>query len=181
MGSPSFFLRNSRASETRARVKITPRLVSPFLAWGDFHARSSFARSTIPEEKWGTTRSLGRPVNLPYVSTRVLWTPFLYHSIEIKEVGNLRRRLIDHRIPRDTIHPTKGFPKFLCIEWSIFFLVCVDRMFCTGRHTGKENKASKTKRSAFICCTCLKLPNFQLNSTVNNSPFHSFSFWFFSK
>ena len=32
--------------------------VSPFLAWGDFHARLRFARSTIPEEKWGTTRSL---------------------------------------------------------------------------------------------------------------------------
>ena len=33
--------------------------MSPFLAWGDFHARSRFAYSTIPEEKWGTTRSLG--------------------------------------------------------------------------------------------------------------------------
>ena len=32
--------------------------VSPFLAWGDFHARSRFARSTIPKEKWGTIRSL---------------------------------------------------------------------------------------------------------------------------
>ena len=32
--------------------------VSPFLAWGDFHARSRFARSAILEEKWGTTRSL---------------------------------------------------------------------------------------------------------------------------
>ena len=32
--------------------------MSPFLAWGDFHARSRSARSTIPEEKWGTTRSL---------------------------------------------------------------------------------------------------------------------------
>ena len=30
----------------------------PFLAWGNFHAPSRFARSTIPEEKWGTTRSL---------------------------------------------------------------------------------------------------------------------------
>ena len=38
---------------------IRPR-VSPFLAWGDFHARLRFARSTIPEEKWGTTRSLTR-------------------------------------------------------------------------------------------------------------------------
>ena len=44
-----------------AVVKITLRKkrrhaagVSPFLAWGDFHARSRFARSTIPEEKWGT-------------------------------------------------------------------------------------------------------------------------------
>ena len=27
-------------------------------ARGDFHARSHFARSAIPEEKWGTTRSL---------------------------------------------------------------------------------------------------------------------------
>ena len=32
--------------------------MSPFLEWGDFHARSRFDRSTVPEEKWGTTRSL---------------------------------------------------------------------------------------------------------------------------
>ena len=32
---------------------LSPRRVSPFLAWGDFHARSRFAHSTIPEEKWG--------------------------------------------------------------------------------------------------------------------------------
>ena len=32
-------------------MKITPREESAFLAWGDFHARSRFARSTIPEEK----------------------------------------------------------------------------------------------------------------------------------
>ena len=53
-----------------ARVKITPRNPTlerrdaagrerfASLAWGDFHARWRFARSTIPEEKWGTTRSL---------------------------------------------------------------------------------------------------------------------------
>ena len=42
--------------EVREREKknfVSPRLVSPLLAWGDFHARSRFARSTIPEEKWG--------------------------------------------------------------------------------------------------------------------------------
>ena len=32
--------------------------MSFFLAWGDFHTHSRFAHSTIPEEKWGTTRSL---------------------------------------------------------------------------------------------------------------------------
>ena len=37
---------------------LSPRRVSPFLAWVDFHVRSRFARSAIPEEKWGTTRSL---------------------------------------------------------------------------------------------------------------------------
>ena len=31
------------------------------LAWGAFHARSRFARSTITEEKWGTTRLLPPP------------------------------------------------------------------------------------------------------------------------
>ena len=44
-------VRNASAQEKATRM-------SPFLAWGDFHARSSFARSTIPEEKRGTTRSL---------------------------------------------------------------------------------------------------------------------------
>ena len=54
--SPPFFLSDSRGRETRARVKIT---LLPLLTWGDFHARSRFAPSTISEEKWGTTRSLG--------------------------------------------------------------------------------------------------------------------------
>ena len=52
----------------RARVKITPReksCMSPFLAWGDFRARSHFARSTIPEEKWGTTRILPQYFGTP--------------------------------------------------------------------------------------------------------------------
>ena len=39
---------------------MTRRVLS-FLAWGDFHARSRFDRSTTPEEKWGTTRKLLYP------------------------------------------------------------------------------------------------------------------------
>ena len=57
-------------------MKITPRerrrhgtfSLSPlrlaFLAWGDFHARPRFASSTIPEDKWGTTRSLSQSMML---------------------------------------------------------------------------------------------------------------------
>ena len=41
-------------------IFFSPRSVSPFLAWGDFCARSRFARSTIPENKWGTIRSLAK-------------------------------------------------------------------------------------------------------------------------
>ena len=58
--SPPFFLRDSRASEMRARVKISPREKRRH-AWADFHARSRFACFTILEEKWGTTRSLRLP------------------------------------------------------------------------------------------------------------------------
>ena len=39
---------------SHGRVPVVPY----FLTWGDFHARFGFARSTILEEKWGTTRSL---------------------------------------------------------------------------------------------------------------------------
>ena len=39
-------------------IFLSSRRVSPFLALGDFHARSRFARSTIPEEKWGKKSSL---------------------------------------------------------------------------------------------------------------------------
>ena len=40
------------------KIQPTREAALAFLAWIDFHARSRFARSTIPEEKWGTTRSL---------------------------------------------------------------------------------------------------------------------------
>ena len=54
-------LPHARKGDTRwgERKMTSPHRVSPFLAWGDFHAHSRLARSTIPEEKWGTTRSQG--------------------------------------------------------------------------------------------------------------------------
>ena len=50
--------------------------VSPFLAWGDFQARSRLARSTISEEKWGITRSL-----VKYTSFKTLSRDDLAHSL----------------------------------------------------------------------------------------------------
>ena len=64
-GDKNFTLQNQSAVKGQklglclwSLIFLSPRRVSPFLAWGDFHARSRFAHSTIPEEKWGTTRSL---------------------------------------------------------------------------------------------------------------------------
>ena len=50
------------SGEGAGRIRVPHFSLFPprvaFSAWVDFHARSRFARSTIPEEKWGTTRSL---------------------------------------------------------------------------------------------------------------------------
>ena len=42
-----------------------------FLAWGDFHARSRFDRSSIPEEKWGRTTSSLLAVSTSLYSVRL--------------------------------------------------------------------------------------------------------------
>ena len=55
--------RNASVRQNHPTREQVTRGVSPFLAWGDFHMRSRFARSTIPEEKWGTTRSLWSPLS----------------------------------------------------------------------------------------------------------------------
>ena len=56
-------LHKDRGTTDKAQT-VVPHFSSPppprlaFLAWGGFHARLCFARSTIPEEKMGTTRRL---------------------------------------------------------------------------------------------------------------------------
>ena len=64
--------------------------MSPFLAWGDFHARSRFARSTIPEEKWGllvvyeqSAKKLGNVFVVIITEVRYIafcWNPNLIYS-----------------------------------------------------------------------------------------------------
>ena len=61
--------------------------MSPLLTWGDFHARSRFARSTIPEEKWGTSHSLG-----------YFWTKA--HENDIGILNIIKKRLKDIELQR---------------------------------------------------------------------------------
>ena len=78
-------------------IFLSPRRVSPFIAWGDFHARSSFARSTIPEEKWGTTRSLAFNKNQVSANeTSALWPLcWLYKHRKRKNVQRFLAGKID--------------------------------------------------------------------------------------
>ena len=48
----------------------------------DFHARSRFALSTIPEEKWGTTRSLPFAMSFEFLLRR--WRMFAKYAIFVK-------------------------------------------------------------------------------------------------
>ena len=79
------------------REKAT-RGVWPFLAWVDFHVRSRFAVSTIPEEKWGTTRSLSTNscLQLETRSLQVLAIAVM-HVETLKDVkkGNILRSTVN--------------------------------------------------------------------------------------
>ena len=59
------------AASTEYLFLLHFRKMRPFLAWGDFHTRLRFARSTILEEKWGTTRSLGHLA--PFIHLGIKW------------------------------------------------------------------------------------------------------------
>ena len=64
-----YFPKRLRVVPQSSGIVERRRLRLAFLAWGDFHAHLRFARSTIPEEKWGTTRSL--------LSNRIFWKLFV--------------------------------------------------------------------------------------------------------
>ena len=61
--------------------------MSPFLAWGDFHALA-FRLSIIPEEKWGTTPSLrlrGRLQEVQLHSDSTMWSE--YSLLVLLDIG----------------------------------------------------------------------------------------------
>ena len=69
--------------------------MSPFLAWGDFHARSHFSRSTIPEEKWGTTRSLLVCEQKLYPTWFSCWRKrYLVQRSRLRNIENIPRILL---------------------------------------------------------------------------------------
>ena len=96
-----------------------------FLAWGNFHMRLRFARSIIPEEKWGllvvyyTTRA---PRNLSQLWNkfddirnlllqRVTWREWILHSEKGKDTRNFTPQGISHPQgcdTRGTTHCAKG-------------------------------------------------------------------------
>ena len=49
---------SARENHPMQERQYSPLPMSSFLTWGDFHARSRFVRSTIPEEKWGIACNL---------------------------------------------------------------------------------------------------------------------------
>ena len=83
--------------ETRQHAAGREKNVSPFLAWGDFHALSRFARSTISEEKWGTSSSLTfilRDSLLPPFNTcAVVETKVIFKIFIIRAISEKRNRL----------------------------------------------------------------------------------------
>ena len=77
-------------------IFLSPRRVSPFLAWGDSQARSRFARSTIPEEKWRTTRSLTK-----------LWTPEIFMEFYCVVKHRPETSRVPHPNPQSSLTPKK--------------------------------------------------------------------------
>ena len=100
------FLRDSRASETRKRLKITPR-EKRRQAWGDFHARSRFAPSTIPEEKWGPLVVQGHFDSFQRFITSKFWNrPFrnivyFFQKDRAEQVFNCRVDLLQVYTPSE--------------------------------------------------------------------------------
>ena len=87
----------------------------PILAWGDFHARSRFARSTIPEENWGTTSSLYQ--NAPTILLLSVCFSLTSSQPTLKGKGLAHEERFNN-CDLDCRYNLKGLADFL------FFLVC---------------------------------------------------------
>ena len=134
-----------------SRLRVVPRLA--FLAWGVFHARLRFARSTIPAEKWGITRSLvvrprfGHVRNglLSYSNNCFLCSSFYYFRglFIIDDKGTLRQiTMNDLPVSPDKIKCCSNHKPRLC-SW---LFVCESR-----KKLWKRARTTKRKPRFFSC------------------------------
>ena len=122
-----FFLRDSKARERRGRV----------LTRGDFHARSLFARSTIPEEKWGHSQST---LTLTFQVVQKFTTAIQYHVIKYK-FGKDQPRC------RRKVELYESNSLFACYETKLYHVVTVS---LEPLIMSREQKGTKTKRNSVL-------------------------------
>ena len=104
MGLTEFIMSKLKFTFRRGVKRRKPFLwLTYFLAWGDFHARSRFAGSTIPEGKWGTTRSLQSGQHILKISK----FPFCKEDKELKKLITIERRPIWMVTPYNFVHRHK--------------------------------------------------------------------------
>ena len=158
-----------------SRLRVVPRLA--FLAWGVFHARLRFARSTIPPEKWGITRSLvlrprfGHVRNglLSYSNNCFLCSSFYYFRglFIIDDKGTLRQiTMNDLPVSPDKIKCCSNHKPRLC-SW---LFVCESR-----KKLWKHARTTKRKPRFFLALFSLRLRHSfarWTNITARNAGFH---------
>ena len=102
----------SRASETRARVKITPRekrRVMPFLAWGDFHPPSRPRTELLDNSPHDSLRTAVQPF-MRHLQSRICLVPRPHYYARPMRFGS--------RGPRKFLRPrqTRRSETF-CLTW----------------------------------------------------------------
>ena len=101
MGLTEFIMSKLKFTFRRGVKRRKPFLwLTYFLALGDFHVRSRFARSTIPEGKWGTSRSLQSGQHILKISK----FPFCKEDKELKKLITIERGPIWMVTPYNFVH-----------------------------------------------------------------------------
>ena len=123
--------------------------------WGDFHARSRFARSTIPEQKWGTTRSLRAVKTLYTLSVKRKSSIIVYEG---SRTG--RTRLENSWISEFFFNAFKVLEILLHSFWSWKVLDFWSRnIFKPSKHFGKNPFEGNRIKSALRQWRCAGVTN----------------------
>ena len=126
--------------------------VSPFLAWGDFHARSRFARLTIPEEKMGTI------LLLAWISSDYFESLLLERRKRLEAIGwisgyttlSLFSRLVSS--PRSPGRRCGLFPTRLCETHSVSLSKATSKMVGFTENISYKHRFSSCWHCSFYHC-----------------------------